>query len=413
MENKKRRLLILDDEKEILKSLTRLLRKEYVVSSFEAGEEALAFLEDNPVDLIISDMRMPTMMGDEFLAKSRDIQPNAVRLLLTGYSDMESTISAINEGAIYSYIAKPWDNNEIKLVLANATKMQDLEREKERLSESLAERNKELEFLNNNLEEEVKRRSEALAISHEKLKKQYHAQNKHYKNLVDMLAEIIELRQPEGNGQLQRVASQCRLFATKIGLSSTDAIHVYLTAILHEIGKVWEGDDNHDYPCIGANILEKLPAFKIEAKAIRHQLENFDGSGTPEHLTKELIPIQARILRIVKAYDDRVSGKLNGTPTSHELAKKELTELSGELYDPELVKQFIIFISERSPEDSESVEYCVGTDEIRVGDTLKKDLIIPSNNRPLLTANQEITKENLARLKQYEKEHKTVLAIYI
>jgi len=112
------KILCVDDEESVVNSLRRVLRSShYEVIGFTSAPEALNYLESNEVDLIISDMRMPEMRGDEFLAKTMSITPNTVRILLTGYSDFDMTVSAINEGRIHRYMSKPWDNRELLAII--------------------------------------------------------------------------------------------------------------------------------------------------------------------------------------------------------------------------------------------------------------------------------------------------------
>src|SRR5476649_2848238 len=102
-------LLLVDDEPSILSALRRLFRPQgYRVLTAEGGAAALELVRDDTVDLVISDMRMPGMDGAQFLEKLRKLQPQAIRILLTGYADISSTIAAINGGEIHRYIAKPW-----------------------------------------------------------------------------------------------------------------------------------------------------------------------------------------------------------------------------------------------------------------------------------------------------------------
>ncbi|QKQ27199.1 response regulator [Candidatus Reidiella endopervernicosa] len=109
-------LLFVDDEPNIVSSLRRLFRPlGYKILTANNGEEGLAVLEQNSVYLVISDMRMPVMDGATFLAKAAERWPDTMRILLTGYADMESTISAINQGKIYKYFSKPWEDNDITL----------------------------------------------------------------------------------------------------------------------------------------------------------------------------------------------------------------------------------------------------------------------------------------------------------
>lgn len=112
------KILCVDDEESVVNSLRRVLRSShYEVIGFTSAPEALKYLESNEVDLIVSDMRMPEMRGDEFLAKTMSITPNTVRILLTGYSDFDMTVSAINEGRIHRYMSKPWDNSELLSII--------------------------------------------------------------------------------------------------------------------------------------------------------------------------------------------------------------------------------------------------------------------------------------------------------
>ena len=116
----KHTVLCVDDEPNIVEALERLLRRKYSVITATSGEDALKLLKEHEVDLIISDQKMPKMSGVEFLKKSLNIQPNCVRILLTGYTDIESAIEAINKGEIYRYISKPWDNSEIQSIVDQA-----------------------------------------------------------------------------------------------------------------------------------------------------------------------------------------------------------------------------------------------------------------------------------------------------
>ncbi|MGE0268950.1 MAG: response regulator [Candidatus Omnitrophota bacterium] len=111
-------ILCVDDEESILNSLKRTLRmKEYTVLTALSGDEGLKILDDNPVDMVISDQRMPKMSGFEFLREVKQKHPACTRIMLSGYSDFESLIKTINEGEIIHYISKPWDNEELKAII--------------------------------------------------------------------------------------------------------------------------------------------------------------------------------------------------------------------------------------------------------------------------------------------------------
>ena len=105
----KHTILCVDDETDNVDALERLFRRKYNVLKATSGAAALKIMEDEKVSLIVTDQRMPGMTGVEFLAKSMKLQADPVRILLTGYTDIESVISAINSGQIYRYVTKPWD----------------------------------------------------------------------------------------------------------------------------------------------------------------------------------------------------------------------------------------------------------------------------------------------------------------
>jgi serine/threonine-protein kinase len=116
----KSKILLLDDEERILKSLNAIFRFRYHVLTATDGHTALQILEREQPHLIISDQRMPKMSGVEFLRQAKAVCPNSVRLLLTGYSDLASIIGSINDGEIYRFISKPWSNQEIQAIVAEA-----------------------------------------------------------------------------------------------------------------------------------------------------------------------------------------------------------------------------------------------------------------------------------------------------
>ena len=117
---KRARLLIVDDEERILTALKSRFRDRYHVFTTTDGNKALDFLRRYPMHVVISDQRMPIMPGVELLRRSREISPRSVRILLTGYSDLAAIVGSINEGEVYRFISKPWDNDELQRVVAEA-----------------------------------------------------------------------------------------------------------------------------------------------------------------------------------------------------------------------------------------------------------------------------------------------------
>ena len=121
-------VLILDDEEMVLTSLATYLALEsdYDVVTFTSARHAVAHLEQHDVGLIISDFLMPEMDGITFLTLARELRPDAPRVLLTGYADKENAIKAINQVALYQYVEKPWDNDDLRLIIRNGLEKREL-----------------------------------------------------------------------------------------------------------------------------------------------------------------------------------------------------------------------------------------------------------------------------------------------
>jgi signal transduction histidine kinase len=142
-------VLIVDDERDNLDALRRLLRHQYEVVAVDSAFEALKELQRRTFHVIVSDQRMPEMTGVELLEKAKTLRPSATRILLTGYTDIESVIGAINRGNIWRYVAKPWDPEELKLTLRQANEAYELRA-------ALEERNRALEVKTAELVEAVR-----------------------------------------------------------------------------------------------------------------------------------------------------------------------------------------------------------------------------------------------------------------
>ncbi|HEU4852718.1 MAG TPA: EAL domain-containing protein, partial [Telluria sp.] len=152
---RKRTLLLVDDEPNILSALKRLLRRDdYRTLTAGSGQEALAILEREEVDVIVSDQRMPGMLGSEFLHVAKSLYPNTLRIMLSGYTELQSVTNAVNEGAIYKFLTKPWDDDLLRGHIADAFRLKEISDENQRLNlelrtaiHDLATANRKLEVL--------------------------------------------------------------------------------------------------------------------------------------------------------------------------------------------------------------------------------------------------------------------------
>ena len=152
--NRERTILLVDDEENILSSLRRLLRRDgYRILAASGGAEGLELLAKNAVDVIVSDQRMPTMTGVEFLRRVKTIHPDTVRIVLSGYTELQSITDAINEGAIYKFLTKPWDDDQLRANIEEAFRYKELGDENRRLGHQLQVANVELARSNQQLQE--------------------------------------------------------------------------------------------------------------------------------------------------------------------------------------------------------------------------------------------------------------------
>ena len=170
MDEHQHTILCVDDEENILHSLKRLLRREgYRFLTASSGAEGLNLLKENDVHLVITDQRMPEMSGTDFLAKVKDKHPDVLRVVLTGYTDVDSITESINKGHIFKFFLKPWNDQNLKLEIKQALEQYDLIQANRGLNAKVVEQNEELKRINENLESLVQERTKDLEIQNQAL----------------------------------------------------------------------------------------------------------------------------------------------------------------------------------------------------------------------------------------------------
>lgn len=140
------RILYIDDEKNNLTAFKATFRPYFKIFIAESAEEGRKILEAEKVEIIITDQRMPVMTGVEFLSSIIETYPDPIRILLTGYSDLQAVIDAVNKGHIYQYISKPWEEQHLKIIIEKAYEVYRLKMENKELVKSLLRANQQLEF---------------------------------------------------------------------------------------------------------------------------------------------------------------------------------------------------------------------------------------------------------------------------
>jgi response regulator RpfG family c-di-GMP phosphodiesterase len=424
-------LLFVDDEASILSALRRLFRPHgYRILTAEGGAAGLAVLEQEPVALVISDMRMPEMDGATFLKNVRSRWPDTVRILLTGYADMTSTVAAINEGEIYRYISKPWDDNQIVTTVRDALERQRLERENQRLTALTQAQNEELKELNASLEQKVAERTAELRQALTFVEQAHGELKKSFLTSVQVFAGLIELRSGPAGGKLaghgRRVADLARHIAIRIGLTEAEAQNVMLAGLLHDIGKLGLPDELLvkpfntlsleqrtqviKHPIIGQNILLGIDKFKDAARLVRHHHEAFDGTGYPDRLSGIAIPQGSRILSAANDYDALQIGTLAQRPLKASEALDFIIDNRGKRYDPAVVDALAQHIAETGK--VVVTEQPLRPMHLKPGMQLSRDLV-HHDGYLLLARGSQITADIITQLTRMENAEQQHLTVYI
>ena len=421
------RLLFVDDEPNILSSLRRLFRPlGYTIYTAESGAAGLQLLEQETVDLVVSDMRMPEMDGARFLEQVRSRWPDTVRLLLTGYSDVASILAAINRGEIYRYVTKPWDDNDILLLVKHALERRALELEKNRLEALTREQNAALTTLNQSLEAKVAERTAELSASRDTIIEANKKLKSNFITTIKIFSSMIEMRGGNLAGHSRRVADLARQLAVKLDMPAPQTQEVFIAALLLDIGKIGFSDDLlalplslitgdklgvfRKHPLRAEQLLMPLEDLRGAATVLRAHMERWDGSGFPDAIAGDLIPLGARILALASDYDSLQHGALVQRRVLPADARQIIYDSAGKRYDPAVVAAF------RALLDGEPVERVRDLAAVAAylvpGMVLSRDLVT-AEGLMLLAADHVLDQRMIASLRDYEAKNEVRLYIWI
>lgn len=353
-------LLLVDDEPSILKSLQRLFRKEnYTILTAQSGKDAIKALTeyDGSVSVIVSDQRMPEMNGAQFLEKSIAIAPDAVRFLLTGFSDMDAAIEAINKGKIHSYLTKPWNDDDLRLHIRSALFQLELTKENQRLNELTARQNVELKDLNETLEQRVAERTHAILLQNKKLTALNFRLENSVTETIRLLTSLIETVNPKLGGYMKHTAQVAKEIAQDLKLDDKIVTQIETAALLHDIGLLGlsikeickdsklmdqtELESYRQHPILAAVTLQSIEQLKPVGKIVLTHHEQVDGNGYPNGLKGKQIPLGAKVLAVAADYCAVLELWPKGTKSLVDQAKRHVgaNALSNiELSDPKIVQ---------------------------------------------------------------------------
>ncbi len=325
------KVLIVDDEKSIRNTLSEFLRREgYQVDAVEDAVKALAILDQEIFDVVVTDIIMPCMSGVELLEQVRKNIPDIQVILMTGEPTVETAVKAVHAGA-YDYISKPIVKNTLLKVVGQAVHLKKIMEKKQELEQ--ANHNYRL-----NLEQLVEERTQALHLS--------------MHSTIIVLASLVDLRDPYTSGHQRRVGNLAAALGRELGLALDIIEGLRVTGYLHDIGKITLPAEflakpgklnNLEFEIIkthaaqGYAILKDLRLPWPVAQVVCQHHERLDGSGYPNGLKNGEIMTEAAILMVADVVEAMSSHRPYRTSLGEEAAFKEIEMNSGVAYNPEVV----------------------------------------------------------------------------
>jgi response regulator RpfG family c-di-GMP phosphodiesterase len=333
-------LLIVDDDAIQLRLLEHLLQRDDLrVLKASSGPEALSILKCMPVSVIISDYQMPEMSGVEFLKAAKEKAPHAVRIMLTGRTDAEGAIDAINVSEVFRYLTKPFDNEVLRATVEQALLRAEI-----------------LQHTDVSTREEGHHEQQSGKLTSEDDEALHQLQETRLQAVMT-LGQMIEFVGPNHYEHTLRVGRLAQMIGRKLNLSEHELTDLFYSALLHDLWKIGlrNNRDRQAQLRLGVRIIETLEFLRPAARILRYHCEHYDGSGWPDHLRENQIPLEAQILATADAYDN-LQYDLDSRPhLSQKRAFELLLKSAGKEFDPRVVAALGEALSENQARPSTGV----------------------------------------------------------
>ena len=415
-------ILLVDDEAPVLSSLRRLMRPlKCNLHTAESAASAIDILEQHPVDLVISDMRMPDVSGDQLLADIAQRWPDTERVVMTGYSDTQSAIDAINKGKVSRFLTKPWDDSEVIKVVQKSFELAELRRQNARLERQNEEKQQRLEQLNATLEKQVEQRTRQLQESNRKLTSSYRA-------IVRMFSAMIARRLGQNAEEGIRLN---RLFAAVVKQTDLDEKQLkqlYYAWQLRNLGKLSFDDEllkpayieippekqrrYQQHPMLAHASMVLVRPLYGAGEIIRQHKEYLDGSGYPKGLKGEQIAYAAQVLCVVNDFVELVNGRYQEQPLSTEDALEYLQGYASERYNPEVVAILGQVLKQLGKEGETLHDRVIRSSDMEIGMTLSRDMLT-GEGVLLLSAGFVLDEIAIQRIREMEINLSEILEIFV
>ena len=325
--NKKGQVLIVDDElyiQEILK--TTLEEAGYDCVAVGNADQALSVLSTQDFDITFTDIRMPGKQGTELLREIKTAYPEVIVIMITALDCANMAIESMRLGA-YDYIIKPFNLDQ---VLVSANRAVDKRR---------------LENANREYQKYLLQIADERAAETRRL----------FYSMTQVFVHLLDLKVPFNEGHSLRVAEKARYVARELRMTDDGVRKVYLAALLHDVGMILVEDvllnkqgaltidelrHIQERTSMADEVLRPILDDEEVLKSIRHNRERYDGTGYPGHLKGNLIPLGARVIAVVEAFDAITIGRPYRLPRSPQDAIRELTRCAQSQFDPQVVSVF-------------------------------------------------------------------------
>jgi putative nucleotidyltransferase with HDIG domain len=317
-------ILFVDDEEYILDIAQQIFaERDITILTAQSADEALDLVKKHEIAVLVSDNHMPGMKGIDLLSKVKAISPDTVKILMTGFADLETALDAINRVEVFRFIVKPWENTQLVGLVEDAL-------ERYRLIKSILQGDE---------------------------------------NMMRSLVHALELKDPYTRGHSERVAGYALMVAAHLGLSEEALTSIRYGSWLHDCGKIgvsenilnYEGplDETEvhvirNHPLWGADVARKGHLTGTIVDIILSHHERYDGKGYPSGLRGEEIPLHARIVSVADIYDALTTERPYRMAYTRERALEMLLSMKGNVLDPKLVDCFVSIMQRGSGEESDT-----------------------------------------------------------
>ena len=367
---KRATVLVVDDERGPRESLRMLLAPDHQVLLSSSGANALEILRTERVDVVTLDLNMPGIGGEELMRTVREEHPHVEIIVITGCGNLASAQAGIRHG-ICDYLQKPFDVVQVTAAVNRALTRGSARRGLVRFMEELGDavgRDRDTRRILLDIQRSQKMRGSLgnLLDRHGQLElAQLERDPGRTLEFLEVLAETIEINDSGMRGHARRVAFYAAMLADRLHFSVEDQEHVRLAAFLHDLGKVGLPTDLmlrpaglsaaeraivEQHPATGARLLEPLGLPRAIPMAVRHHHERWDGSGYPDGLAGEEIPLISRVIAVADTFDAMSSPRPYRDALPRSVVVDGLERFSGSQFDPLIAKEFLMIL-EATAED--------------------------------------------------------------